>query len=256
MTMNTKQKNLFSETLKQTCTNYKEPELFEGLQSTYQDLIKRKVLRIDYPNDANLCRIERLKLNCKVYNQALLHRAILLFEATLRALSDRNVYAIALCIRGHYETTAALGYIHKRCMDFLDQKRSLDEFNHDTFVQMLSWKEPSKPPQSPDPIQILNQLDDADKIVYNNLLKPHGNYKQMLRDNYEFLCNFAHPNFYSNMAAYRYDKECKAIILRYDDALRNEEFFIGRLKISGDIFIWLFDEFQGCIEKIKTIERQ
>jgi hypothetical protein len=243
--------NLFGETLKQTCTNYKEPELFEGLQSTYRDLIKRKVLRIDYPNDTNLCHIERLKLNCKVYNQALLHRAILLFEASLRALSDRNVYAIALCIRGHYETTAALGYIHKRCVGFLNQERSFDEFNHDTFVQMLSWKETSKPPQSPDPIQILTQLDYADKVVYSKLLKPHGNYKEILRENYEFLCNFAHPNFHSNMAAYRYDKESKAIILRYDDPLRNEEFFISRLKISNDIFVWLFDEFRECIERIK-----
>ena len=248
--------NLFDETLKQTCANYKEPELFEGLQSTYQDLIKRKILRIDYPNDANLCRIERLKLNCKVYNQALLHRAILLFEATLRALSDRNVYAIALCIRGHYETTAALGYIHKRCMDFLDQKRSFDEFNHDTFVQMLGSKAPLLKLQSPDPKNILTQLEYADKVVDNKLLKSKGTHEQVLTESYEFLCEFSHPNFHSNIASYQYDKENEAVILRYDHPLRDVEFFIGRLKISGDIFVWLFDEFQGCIEKIKIIEEQ
>jgi hypothetical protein len=243
--------NLFSESLKQTFVKYKETELFGRLQSTYDELIKRKVLRIDYPDDISLNGVERLRLNCNVYEQILLHRAISLFEASLGTLSDRNVYALALCIRGHYETTAALGYLHKRCMSFLEKTISFADFETDIKVQMLAWKEPSKVAEAPDPVQILTQLDDTDKVMYRKFLKSTGNHKKMLRDSYEFLCNFCHPNFHSNMAAYSYDKKSKAVVLRYGDDLRDNEFFIGRLWISSDVFVWLFDEFQACIGEIK-----
>ena len=49
-----------------------------------------------------------------VYRQVLLHRSILLFEGSLDAAADENVYSMALSIRGYFETTAALGYVHYR----------------------------------------------------------------------------------------------------------------------------------------------
>jgi len=240
--------NHFSETLKQAFTTYKKTKLFEDLQSTYEDIKKRIVLRIRYPNDQNLDRIHRLKLNCNVYEQVLLHRAILLFEASLASQATRNVYALTLCIRGHYETTATLGFVYKQLMSFLEHNISYDDFENIIFTQTLSSKHPSLP-QAPDPKNIMTQLDYADKIVDSKLFNTR---KQMLRNNYEFLCEFAHPNFHSNSVAYYIDKEGEAVILRYDSPLRDEEFsLIGYLCISNSIFIWLFDIFQEYIEKIK-----
>ncbi len=102
--------------------------------------------------------------------------------------------------------------------------------------------------KAPDPKNIMNQLDDADKILDKEFFNQK---KEMLRDNYEYLCEFAHPNFHSNSIAYNIDKSKNSIIFRYDGILMKRDFIIDYLDISTVVFIWFFNKFKSNVKKIK-----
>ena len=127
---------------------------------------------------------------------------------------------------------------------------SLDDFEDDVFKQIAASKYKSKP-DIQDPKNIMTQLDFADKVVDRKLFKLKTGRKAILRDNYEFLSEFAHPNFHSNSIALDVKKGSDSVVFRYDFPLRDIEFsMIGYLSISNDIFVWLFDKFGECVEKI------
>ncbi len=227
-----------------------ESELFDDLQHTYRDLTERKLLRIDYPIESRTNPPMRLKVNCYVTRQVLLHRATYLFDATFAALRNKNAYALALCIQGHYESTATIGYLYKRITSYQHKDISLDDFEDDVFKQIAASKYKSKT-DIPDTKNIMTQLDFADKVVDRKLFKLKTGRKAILRDNYEFLSEFAHPNFHSNSIALDVKKGSDSVVFRYDFPLRDIEFsMIGYLSISNEIFVWLFDKFGECVEKI------
>src|SRR5258706_319153 len=57
---------------------------------------------------------KRIRALALVLRQVLLHRAIELTKAAGFSLAHENGYALALSVRAHFETTAALGYLHSR----------------------------------------------------------------------------------------------------------------------------------------------
>jgi len=239
--------NLSSEILTEEFRRFNELSLQEDLIQSYDELVALKVESLRYPYNKNMYALERLRRNCTVVSQALLHRAILLFEGAISALSDKNVYSLALCMRAHYETTAVLGRLYRRLSSYLNKHISVHDFANDIYVQMVGCRHQSLH-KAPDPENVMNQLDDADKILDKELL---GQKKGILRDNYEFLCEFAHPNFHSNSVAFAIDKPKESIIFRYDRVLTKKEFLIGYIATSTDVFIWFFDKFKGNVERIK-----
>ena len=240
----------FNDSLYQDFVNRDELQLYNELYSTYDELIARKVTRIAYPEDARTSSKSRVRFNCRVCQQALLHRALYLFEGSLNALSNENAYALVLCVRGHYEGTATLGYQHKRITSYIEEGITLDDFDQDVYRQILGSKHETLP-QAPDPKNIMTQLDYADRIVHRVILQSEGSHKKILRECYEFLSEFCHPNFHSYSLAFQVDKTTDSFVFRYDHPLKKEEFtLIGYLSISNVIFVQLFDSFGHCIEEI------
>ncbi len=84
---------------------------------------------------------KRIREYSLVLRQVLLHRAINLFEGALSALTLDNVYTMTSAIRGHFETTGALGYLHKR-LDSLS-RGSLDPkvVDQDICTQLLGRRD-------------------------------------------------------------------------------------------------------------------
>jgi len=89
-------------------------------------------------------------------------------------------------------------------------------------VQLLGSKQRSLS-YAPDPKNILTQLEYADEVVDREIIQD-GTKRQILRDCYEFLSEFAHPNSYSVSTAIEIEKGNDRFVLRYGHSLRMEEF--------------------------------
>jgi hypothetical protein len=241
----------FNETIRARFEARGEVALYDGLQGTYGDLATRRIMEVDYPSDALTNQISRLKSNCVVCQHALLHRATRLFKGAMHLVGDANVDGMALCVRAHLETVGALGYLHKRLMSYFRKTIPLSDFHRDVFNQTVGCKHASLA-KAPDPKNIMTQLDCADEVIDKELLVKHGfSPRKLLRDDYEYLSEFCHPNFHSNSVAFELNRAKDRFLFRYSGPVRETEFsLIGYLNVSNPFFIWLFDEFGAGIPKI------
>lgn len=105
-----------------------------------------------------------IRANGLIYRQVLLHRSIHLFEGSVRAAVDENLYSMVLNVRGHFETTASLGYLHRRLQSLKSGDISIEILDRDLCVQLLGVRHESVP-QAPDPKNILSLFEHADKSV-------------------------------------------------------------------------------------------
>ncbi len=130
--------NLSNEILTEEFKRFNEVSLQKDLIEHYNELVALKLESVHFPPDhSNTDSPERPIRNCTVVSQTLLHRAILLFEGAVSALSDKNIYSLALCIRGHYETTAVLGRLYRRLSSYLNGHISVHDFENDIYVQAV-----------------------------------------------------------------------------------------------------------------------
>jgi hypothetical protein len=185
---------------------------------------------------------KRIRGYSLVLRQVFLHRAINLFEGALTALTLDNAYTMILAIRGHFETTGALGYLHKRLFSL--SRGSLDPkvVDQDIYTQVLGRRDKITQ-EVPEAKQILTLLEHADKTVSKNILDGTAKQYNILTDCYTFLCEFSHPNFHSNYIAFDLNKEKGQFVMRHGEPMRDIEFnLIGYLLISSPIFVSLFDK--------------
>ena len=184
----------------------------------------------------------RIRANSLVYRQVLLHRSICLLEGAVRAAVDENLYSMALNVRGHFETTASLGYLHRRLQSLKRGDISPETLDRELCVQLLAVRHESVP-QAPDPKNILSLFEHADKSVGISLLSGARKKYYILKDSYEYLCEFCHPNFHSNSVAIELDKSVPEFKFRHGKPMRDQEFeLIGYLLLSAPIFVALFDQ--------------
>jgi hypothetical protein len=185
---------------------------------------------------------DRIRGNALVYRQVLLHRSINLFEGSASAAVNENAYSRVLNIRGHFETTASLGYLHRRLHSLKKSDISYETLDRDLCVQMLGVRHESIP-EAPDPKNILSLFEHADKSVNLAVLGGTTDQYNMLKESYEYLCEFCHPNFHSNNVAIDLDKSVPEFKFRHGQPMRDIEFkLLGYLLLSAPIFVALYDQ--------------
>lgn len=174
--------------------------------------------------------------------QLLLHRAIKLFEGAMSAMTLHNVYTMVLAIRGHFETTGALGYLHNRLQSL--SQGNLDSKVVDQYIRsLILGRRDRTVPQPLEAKQILTLLEYADHTVSKNVLGGTTKQYDILTDRYKFLCEFAHPNFYSNSIAFDFNKDKQEFTIRHLEPMQDSEFeLVEDLLTSSYIFIILFDK--------------
>ena len=180
-----------------------------------------------------------------------------MFSGSLQALLENNVYLMVLSIRGHFETTAAMGYLHYRLNSL--QKGHLDPHVVDKNIatQLLGTKDKQLlshmvEKEVFEAKQVLDMLEYADRSISKNILGGKAKEHDILTDCYKFLCEFSHPNFHSNSVAFEIDKEAQAFKIRHDDPMRDCEFNLIRyLLISNLIFLDFFDKIEEVLPKNK-----
>lgn len=217
-------------------------QLFDEVSEVYDRLLpRRENSRPAVLDDCDFGAPRRVRDNTMVYRQVLLHRSILLFEGSLAAAADENAYSMALSIRGHFETTAALGYVHYRLASVQMKYISAAEFDEGLSAQMLGSKDEGLP-QAPDPKHVLTMLEYADKTVNKHVVSGANKPLPLLTDPYNWLCEFCHPNYYSNAIAIDVDKSVPEFRFRFEQPMRDTEFgLLGHLMLSAPLFVEIFD---------------
>jgi len=228
--------------LEQGFRNHNETKEFDEFVEAHKQLVSRtEESRKAFPGE-NYGEPDRIKGNALVYRQVLLHRSIYLFEGSASAAVNENAYSMVLNIRGHFETTASLGYLHRRLQSLKKDDISSETLDRDLCVQMLGVRHESIP-EAPDPKNILSLFEHADKSVNISVLDQTAKHRYILKDCYEYLCEFCHPNFHSNFVAIDLDKSVPEFRFRHGQPMRDEEFkVIKYLFISAPIFVDLYDQ--------------
>ena len=226
---------------------------FSEFEATYNELVQRTVESLSVGPQGEWGDLRRIRECALVLRQVLLYRAIKLFSGSLIALLNDNAHSMVLSIRGHFETTAALGYLHNRLNSFKEGNLKARIVDHDIAVLLLGTRDEGilklKEAEQNDleAKQVLDMLKYADQSVSKHILQGTVNEHVMLTDLYKFLCEFSHPNFHSNAIAYELNKEEKKYYFMHNKSMTDREFnLIDHLLISNPFFIQLFD----MIEKL------
>jgi hypothetical protein len=214
-------------------------DMVASLEEAYAGVIGRRRDFVAYGDPATVPERDRAFSNIEVIRQVQLHRAERLMASAGAMITERNVYGLVLLIRGHYESTAILGYLCDRVDSFakdnvpfgtviLNIAHAMMGGRHERFAKM------------PDPINILTAIEKADRYFER---RDKSLKKGMLADCYGWLSETAHPNFNSSDAALRLNTERAGFEFRHGEALSDEEAeLLGYLDISAELFLLFFDE--------------
>lgn len=216
-------------------------ELIQTLEGGYAATIARRRDFVQYGDPDTISERERALANVEVIRQVQLHRAERLMASCGTMIAERNIYGLVLLMRGHYESTAVLGYLCNRVDAFVKGNILFETIiqnigytmmggRHDLFANM------------PDPTSIMTAIEKADHF-YERQNK--SDKKGMLADCYAWLSEFAHPNFNSNYSAMRLNQESSRFEFLHGEDLPEESAdLLGYLDISVQAFIQFFDNLQ------------
>lgn len=186
--------------------------------------------------------------------QIFLHRAIGTFEGAIVCFHEKLTYSMILSVRGNFETTAAVGFLHARLNSSAKGDISKVTVDDDLVVMLLGGRNQIIP-EAPEAKQILTKLEAADKAVkampYGKQLPPN-----LLIERYNFLCEFCHPNFHSNVVAHDLDNQKGQFRMRHNDEMRKEEAeIVEDLLLCTPLFHDLYDDIPNVLVTIKTTPR-
>ncbi|WP_318114192.1 hypothetical protein [Vibrio sp. Vb0598] len=174
----------------------------------YRVLISLRVESIPRKSGGIKGSLERLQSTSMSLNQVYLHRLISLYEGVFYALATNNYYLVALSMRALFETTAALGYLYNRLNSYSEGNIESETLDDDLMILFLGTKDKLLQESNPyEPKNVMKMLDFADKIFVSKFLKQQAPSKNMLREIYEWLCEYCHPNFHSTTIACQLDKK-------------------------------------------------
>lgn len=222
-------------------------DIITSIESGYQDLIDRRSDFVAYGDPAKMFERDRALANLAVIRQVQIHRAERLIASSGTMVAERNIYGLVLLIRGHYESTAILGYLCDRVSSFqkgnipfetviFDIAHSMMGAKHEFFAEM------------PDPINIMTAIDKADRYIQKS---GFIDAKGMLADCYGWLSEFAHPNFNSSDAALRLNSQRQGFEFRHGGELSDDEIqMLGYLDISANVFTRVFDDLARLSDEV------
>lgn len=222
------------------------------LESSYTSLIERCEDELDTNIGSDIGSPDRINKLSLAVRQCLLHRAFKLYESALLAVEMENAYSLALSVRGHYETTAVLGYLHNRLHSYRNNTITAETMDKDIGVLLLGSRDEHilalAEEEDFEAKQILNLLEYADKSVSKHIMGGSNSKHKMLTEIYKWLCEFCHPNYHSMKAAMFIDHERRMFIFKHSLPLApEEESIFNNLYISNPIFIELYDQIQDLL---------
>ena len=221
----------------------------------YQVLISLRVDSIPRKAGGTRGSLERLQSTSMSLNQVYLHRLISLYEGTFHALATKNYYLVALSMRALFETTAALGYLYNRLNSYSEGNIKPETLDEDLMILFLGTKDKFMQDSNHyEPKNVMKMLDFADKVFVSKFLKNQAPSKKMLREIYEWLCEYCHPNFHSATIACQLDKENQQLNFNHFNKLdmrKTEMPIIEPIVIGTKAFVKMYYNSGQLIDSLK-----
>jgi hypothetical protein len=232
----------FSNEIVEIFRKWNRQKLCTDLEDIHKGLMERRTEWVEYGDRRQMTPQRLARLNCEVLRQVLLHRAERLLVSAGTMLLEKNVYGLALITRGHTEGTAVLGYFCN-WIRLLAAATDIDFTKAATEIaDAIMGAKHELFGEANDPKNILTCIEKADRFLDSEVFE--GEKHMSLRDCYDWLSEFAHPNFLSNSSALTLDKETGRIVFRHDGELIARDLdIIGYLWISAELFLECFDRF-------------
>jgi hypothetical protein len=227
----------FSPAVRELFNRWKQGDLLDRLEASRQQFLDRRKEAVETAPQHQPRK--HTASNCQLLQQALLQRAERLLSGAGTMLLENNIYGLALIVRGHFEATAVLGYVCNRLVSLNSGNISFDDFALNIAYEILGAKHPQLA-KAPNPPNILTCIEKTDRYLDTHHFKEK---EGMLRDCYEWLSDFAHPNFQSNSSAFTLDKAKIRFVFRHKGEIQERDFELMRyLDISAGVFVLLFDD--------------
>ena len=237
----------FSTEARQVFRQWNKSDLCKDLEDVHEKLRGRRIAAIKYGDPAKLSANERTRLNCELMRQALLHRAERLLVSSGTMLLEKNVYGLALIVRGHLEGTAVLGYLCDRLKSVAAGNIPFEKFEWDVADAVMGAKHDVFSEANPPP-NILTSIEKADRFLDDDYFEEK---RQILQDAYNWLSEFAHPNYLSNSSAFKLDKPTQSFVFRHDSDLQESDFeVVSYLWVSAELFVILFDRLEKQADEV------
>ena len=182
-----------------------------------------EALSASLPEMADLYGLSTYKTPGKVYllRESLCWRMEEVSRSALEALDRGDIVASAIMTRAAMETAAAVFYVHKLADDALTKglDDGLDEILTGFLTGSKIW------PENQGAIQVLKMIDAVGKEIDG------------YRKHYEFLCEFAHPNWSGAFGAYGITDHKTAIVKFSREKLpSNREMLLNYLNATLGLF--------------------
>lgn len=176
-----------------------------------------------------------LCLLCKVLNYSLS-----LNIGVLTLYKNKNISSAILLIRSNFEAAGILANFYDKMLRYYNKTITLEEYDGMLVRYLLGSKSISFPDiEVPDPINVLNGIDSIDKWLYQN----SGDKSGMIRDSYNYLSEFCHPNFHGTSLCTTISSE-RVVSLKSQEEIfirHSDEFFLY-FQLSNKIILDLYEK--------------
>lgn len=213
-----------------------EETLMAGVDTTYDQLAADQKDVVYFGNPKSISERTRARGNLEILRQGLLHRTLCLAKAVNTLVPEGNVHAIALSIRGQLEATAQLGYFCHRLTALAKRRVTFDDFHYGLAQTLLAASSGSLT-HAFEPTNVLTYFDKADRHFERELGGKEAGAAGLLRESYDWMSDYCHPNFLSSASSFILDKERHEIRFQHNKPLlaRNNDLF-SAFRISLSMF--------------------
>lgn len=178
-----------------------------------------------------------------------IQRSRLLFAEYVDNINRENIYSAFFTTRGHFETTASVAFFLDKLINFYNDKISYKELDDALFKLSLGSRAYPKakhfpddptPPNFPDAINVLTQIEKADK-VFNSMR--NNDELQIFRESYDFLSEFCHPNIFGlTLGSKVLDNFDVSFHKKRNFEERDLNLLINKIGISCGFFFIVYDQ--------------
>lgn len=185
--------------------------------------------------------------NAMLILHRVISRSLALALSVRRAIDSKDVIGMCLGIRAHLETTAFLAIVRKKFTKYYEGKISEKDLSDFMKRASLGSKTQIKGADGFfEAVNVLTAIDTADE-----LLKELGAEDKFVREEYEYLSEFCHPNFMGLTFGTRLLEKPKGTeFISFEDAfLYDARGFAAVMNISLNLFFEHFDKAFRLVEK-------
>jgi hypothetical protein len=220
---------------------------FKQLKKYNDEYDKRFYMRVE---------LQKKKLNALTGNNGIhflqrsLQRSRYLYLGLLSCFEFKNSALSFLATRAHFEVTGSVAYFFWYLNKLYNDKISIKKINDLLGALLLGGKtfpDKIKQPERPDAINVLTQIDTADK-VFAEMNK--GENIKIFRDCYDFLSEACHPNFLGLVVGSDEFKDGNILFQKKIDFGDNDlNLLVPYMLISCSFFFHVYDKCFKLLEK-------